>query len=159
MNIVLKSKEGHKFEIPQSVAFHSLLVKEMFEPNESNHPNEIHLQSITTNILKIIIEFMNYFHANGMSVIDTPIQYMTIKQIVGEWYSDFINKYNDNIVDILHASNYLMIDSLIQLSCASIAILLKDKSIEEVREILEIQEDIEEEATLVEKIYSNRCRH
>ena len=65
----------------------------------------------------------------------------------------FINLEQDVLFELILAANYLDIKSLLELSCAKTASLIKNKTIEEIRKFFGIENDFspEEEAQIMEE--------
>lgn len=86
--------------------------------------------------------------------IEKPLKTNDLKDVVEPWDADFINLENlEDLFDIILAANYLDIKSLLELSCAKVATLIKGKSPEEIRKTFNILNDLtpEEEAQIREE--------
>ena len=63
-----------------------------------------------------------------------------------EWDVNFINGIDlDSVFDLINAANYMDISSLLDLSCAKIASLMKGKSAAEIRAMFNIECDLTED--------------
>jgi S-phase kinase-associated protein 1 len=49
--------------------------------------------------------------------------------VVDPWYADYINLEQEVLFELIMASNYLDIKPLLELACAKVASLIKNKSI------------------------------
>ena len=76
-----------------------------------------------------------------MKNIPKPLVDYNLGNTVQEFYSDFISKENDEIFEIIIAANYLGILPLIDLGCAKIATLIKNKTVDEIRKLFKIEND------------------
>ena len=61
--------------------------------------------------------------------------------LVEPWYADYINVEKEELFELIKASNYLDIKPLLELACAKVASLIKNKSIEEIRKFFNIEND------------------
>ncbi|XP_074369538.1 SKP1-like protein 1A isoform X2 [Apium graveolens] len=57
------------------------------------------------------------------------------------WDDDFFKMDNSTLFDIIKAANYLDIKSLLDLTCKTVANMIKGKSPEEIRRIFNIKND------------------
>merc|ERR1719400_3024139 len=83
------------------------------------------------NLVKSILEG----DANAKKI---PIRSVKMERIVADkWDADYINKMNKKtIFQVILGANYMDLPSLLHLGCAKIAILIKGKSPEEIKNIL-----------------------
>ena len=69
-----------------------------------------------------------------------------MKNLTDEWSSNFIDKMSmEELVNLTVAANYMGINCLLDLCCAKIASLCKDKSEEDIFKIFNINETFTEE--------------
>ena len=73
--------------------------------------------------------------------------------MVEAWYADFVNLEQETLFELVMAANYLDIKALLELSCAKVASLIKNKSVQEIRTFFNIENDFtpEEEAQIQEE--------
>ncbi|MCI92688.1 SKP1-like protein 1A-like, partial [Trifolium medium] len=57
------------------------------------------------------------------------------------WDADFINVDQATLFELILAANYLNIRSLLELTCQTAADMIKDKTVEEIRQIFQIVND------------------
>ena len=71
-----------------------------------------------------------------------------MSEITTSWYSDFVDVDQIELFELILAANYLDLNSLLKLSSAKVATLIKDMSIPEIRTYFNIENDFtaEEEA-------------
>ena len=65
------------------------------------------------------------------------------------WYTEFVNGLEqEELFELILASNYLDIKPLLELTCAKVATMIKNKSIPDIRKFFSIENDFtpEEEA-------------
>ena len=73
--------------------------------------------------------------------------------VVDPWHADFINLDQEVLFELIMASNYLDIKPLLELACAKVASLIKNKSVPEIRKFFNIENDFspEEEQQIMEE--------
>jgi len=72
---------------------------------------------------------------------------------VSEWDSEYVNIEQEVLFELILAANYLDIKSLLDLTCAKVASMIKGKTTEEIRKQFNIVNDFtpEEEAQVREE--------
>ena len=74
------------------------------------------------------------------------------KDCVDQWDYDFINNCDvETILQLMNAANFLQINSLLDLTSAKIASMIKGKNSEEIRRILNMEDDDENEIECAEE--------
>ena len=131
--INLISQEGDSFEISKSAVVLSNVIRVVIEGD--NKETEIPLNEVSTDVMKKIIDFMNYHENVEMPEISKPIQHTNIKYLTTVWDADFINVENELLFKLLTVSNYLDIKPLLNLCCAKIATMIKGKTREQIKTI------------------------
>ena len=96
---------------------------------------------------------MTKFDAEPMKTIEKPLQSDNMRQVVQEWYADFVNVEQDVLFELILAANYMDIKPLLDLTCATVASLIKGKTPEEIRRTFNIVNDFtpEEESNVREE--------
>lgn len=96
---------------------------------------------------------MKHYQVEPMKEIEKPLQSDNMKQVVQQWYADFTNVEQDTLFELILAANYMDIKPLLDLTCATIASLIKGKTPEEIRRTFNIVNDFtpEEEANVREE--------
>ena len=161
-NINLVSSEGGKFLVGALTAAKSELVKTMLidndddEEEEDNDDNEqeIPLPNVKSAVLAKVIEFCNYHMINGpMKEIEKPLKSANMAEVVGEWDANFLGIDQEMLFQLILAANYMDIKSLLDLTCAKVASMLKGKTPEEIQKTFNIVNDFtpEEEAQVREE--------
>eukprot|EP00744_Colponema_vietnamica_P000921 GILI01001593.1.p1 GENE.GILI01001593.1~~GILI01001593.1.p1 ORF type:complete len:185 (-),score=75.24 GILI01001593.1:285-773(-) len=147
----LSSAEGTVFEVESEVAMMSQLVKNMVE--DSGVEEEIPLPGIKAEVLTKILEYLKHHHANPAREIQKPLQSPVFAENVGDWDAAYIDVDQTMLYEVIMAANYLDIKSLLDLSCAKVASMIKDQPPEKIRETFNIVGDFtpEEEAKIREE--------
>ena len=116
--------------------------------DDSGVDEEIPLPNVKRAILQKIIEFCQYINQNTAPEIEKPLRSNNLNDVTTPWYADFVNLEQEVLFELILAANYLDIKPLLELSCAKVASLIKNKSIPEIRKFFNIENDFtpEEEA-------------
>lgn len=150
----LHSQDGESYDVPLSVAVMSELVKTMIdEGQDDEEAQEIPLPNVKSAILAKVIEFMQHFKVEPMTEIEKPLKSANMTEVVQEWYSTFVNVEQETLFELILAANYMDIKPLLDLTCASVASMIKGKTPEEIRKTFNIVNDFtpEEEAQVREE--------
>ena len=76
-----------------------------------------------------------------------------MSDVVSEWFANFVNLDQEVLFELILAANFMDIKSLLELSCAKVASLIKGKTIQETRKFFNIENDFtpEEEAQIMDE--------
>ena len=140
VNII--SKENESFTISKEVSQLSELLKTILEDEKEN---EIYLKIVSSQYLKKVIEFMNYYSTNPFEEIQKPLKSPNLKDFLSDWYISFLDIDNDTLFELISVSNYLDIKPLLDLTCAKVATMIKGKDTSEIRDTFRISLQPEEE--------------
>lgn len=163
--INLISQDEVQFQVEKRLAIQSELIKTMIDdPDEEGDQEDeedqyIPLPNVKAVILTHVIEFFQINFDNEKDEprelnIPKPIQSTEMSEIVESFYVDYINKFDQEVLfEIILAANYMDIQSLLDLSCAKVASMIKGKSPEDIRSTFNIVNDFtpEEEAQIREE--------
>mmetsp|Transcript_43173 Transcript_43173/g.31541 ORF Transcript_43173/g.31541 Transcript_43173/m.31541 type:complete len:163 (+) Transcript_43173:31-519(+) len=149
--VKLVTSEGEVVEVEVEVASKSVLIKGMID--DSGVEEEIPLPNVKRSILNKIIEFCNYIKDNTPPEIEKPLRSNNLADVASPWYAEFVNLDQEVLFELILAANYLDIKPLLELSCAKVASLIKNRSIQEIRKFFNIENDFtpEEEAQIMEE--------
>lgn len=137
-----------------AVAKTSELVKSMMEEDAGDDETpEIPLMNVKSTILKKVIEFCEHHKQNPMQEIEKPLKSQNLADVVQKWYADFVDVEQVFLFDLVLAANYMDIKPLLDLTCATVASMIKGKTPEEIRTTFNITNDFspEEEAQVREE--------
>uniref|UniRef100_A0A6U4FS63 Uncharacterized protein n=1 Tax=Phaeomonas parva TaxID=124430 RepID=A0A6U4FS63_9STRA len=152
--IGLLSSEGDRFEVPMQVAKMSELVKTMIDDDaDEDEQQEIPLPNVKSSTLGNVIEFCRHYQSEAMDEIEKPLKSAEMREVVQDWYADFVNVDQEALFDLILAANYMDIKPLLDLTCATVASMIKGKTPEEIRKCFNIVNDFtpEEEAQVREE--------
>lgn len=132
--------DADKVSISRKAAEMSRLIKEMLEEDEDETP-DIPLPNVAREPLKRVVEFCEKHADEPMPTISRPLKSVNMTEIVGEWDAYFIDLDDRALFDVILAANYLDIPDLLDLGCAKIASMIKNKTPEEIKERFHIDKN------------------
>eukprot|EP00341_Mesodinium_pulex_P013965 CAMPEP_0116896400 /NCGR_PEP_ID=MMETSP0467-20121206/5652_1 /TAXON_ID=283647 /ORGANISM="Mesodinium pulex, Strain SPMC105" /LENGTH=165 /DNA_ID=CAMNT_0004567549 /DNA_START=45 /DNA_END=542 /DNA_ORIENTATION=- len=138
----LVSQEGEQFDVSLEVAKMSELVKTMFDDEQGDDEvQEIPLPNVKTQILAKVIEFLDHYKTDPMNEIEKPLKSSNMSEVVQEWYSNFVAVDQEVLFELILAANYMDIKPLLDITCATVASMIKGKTPEEIRQHFNIVND------------------
>ncbi|KAI4325415.1 hypothetical protein MLD38_030818 [Melastoma candidum] len=135
--IVLRSSDGEAFEVDEAVALESQTIKHMVEDDCAD--NAIPLPNVTSNILSKVIEYCRKHveAAGGATNSEDRVPDEELKI----WDAEFVKVDQSTLFDLILAANYLNIKTLLDLTCQTVADMIKGKTPEEIRKTFNIKND------------------
>ena len=132
-SIYLISVDNHKIEIDAKAAMKSTVLKE--ELSKSNKNNiEYKLKEVKYEILKKIVEYLNYYRNKTPKEIPKPTPSENMSSFLEEWDFNFITNVDlDTTFDLMNGATELGIQSLLDLASTKIAWIFKNKDVDELR--------------------------
>ena len=148
--LYLLSSDGIKEQISLKASLRSGLIKTMIEINPDS--NEIALD-IKSELLKKIKEYLEHYENEEPLEIEKPLPSSNFEECVSEWDYTFMDINLDMTFDLLLASNKMDIKSLLELTSAKVASIIKKVSTEKIRQTFNITNDFtpEEEQQILEE--------
>ena len=147
----LKASDGVICEVDAKILNKSKLLKGLVEDFKDDK-DEIPLNQIESNILKLIIEYLEHYVDSEPKAIPKPFPEKTdeefFKSILNDdWTYNYLKKIweNKDAIKLVNAANYLQIDGLVDLLAALLAHHLSNCEIEEARTKFGIVSDMSEE--------------
>ena len=143
-NVSLISSDNVKVSIDEASAQRSNLLKGLLQDYDESA--DIAMPDIRGDVLKKIVEYLIHYKEGEPKEIPKPLPSANLLEVTDEWDVNFINSLDlDSTFDMIQAANYMDIKSLLDLSCAKVASLMKGKSAEEIRTMFNIECDLTEE--------------
>ena len=142
--IKIITKEGKEFTLSKKSCELSELLKSAINdyPTETSYP----LNELDEKNAELIKEFLSHFNGEAPKEIEKPIQSNEMKNLTDEWSSNFIDKIPlEDLTNLTVAENYMGINSLLDLCCAKVATMCKDKNEDEILKMFKISETFNEE--------------
>jgi len=133
--ITLRSSDGEEFEIEENVAKESQTIKHMIEDDCAE--SVIPLPNVNSKILSKVIEYSKKHVEPSPSKSDEK----TADEELKAWDADFVKVDQPTLFDLILAANYLNIKSLLDLTCQTVADMIKGKTPEEIRKTFNIKND------------------
>ena len=152
----LVTSDDEVVEVEKDVAKKCMLLKGQIEDNEDNE-EDIPLPHVNKAILEKIIVYCKYINENALPVIPKPLPAnKELSDVVDPWYADYINVEKKLLQDLMIATNFLDIPSLMDLAAAKYSTNIRGKTVEEIRAEFDIEQDDvdftpEEEAQIKEE--------
>ena len=123
------------------------------EDDDEGEKIEIPLPNVKAQVLQKVIEFCEHHLREPMSDIEKPLKSHNMADVVQKWYADFVDLEQVLLFELILAANYMDIKPLLDLTCATVASMIKGKTPEDIRATFNITNDFtpEEEAQVREE--------
>lgn len=144
--VFIESKTGEKYEVSLESVKLSVLISDILE--DSNESENIIPLSFENYIIVKIIEYLDHFITDphdSESLTNGEKISSDLSKYINEWYLNFIDVDIDFLGNLLHAADFLHIEPLIELCCLKFAHVLKEKDINQLKEMFIVDELSEEE--------------
>jgi S-phase kinase-associated protein 1 len=139
--VTLMSQEGDEFQVTTQVAQMSETVKNLIEDIGSE--GSIPLPNVTSKILAKVVEYCKW-HTENPTVISEESkdgEEPARTDDICAWDLDFCKVDQPTLFELVLAANYLDIKELLDLTCKTIANMIKGKTPEEIRKTFNIKND------------------
>merc|ERR1719473_47229 len=103
------------------------------EADEDGEAQEIPLPNVKSHVLAKVIEFCRRYAEEPMSEIEKPLKSANMHEVVQEWYANYVDVDQELLFELILAANYMDIKPLLDLTCATVASMIKGKTPEEIR--------------------------
>ena len=129
MSIKLKSSDGQQFAVtPEACGLSRYLQNQI-----QNGKSEIDVEDVKGEILKLVVDYLNYYSSNEIPKIPDVLQSNDLKKEVSQWDYKFVAPLNfEQTFHLINAGLLLELDHLHDLACAKVAAFMKGKSPEDV---------------------------
>eukprot|EP01083_Nonionella_stella_P165593 551235_1 len=151
VELQLKSQDMLTFKVNKDVVMQSALIKTIWSGDQTE--TEIPLPNVRGSIIKKVIKYMQYQHTNPAKEIEKPFKSANMREVVSEWYANFVEVDKETLFELILDANYMDIKHLLDLTCAKFASIIKGKTTEEIRKRINIQNEFiheEEESVSAE---------
>ena len=144
--ITLISSDGEHFAVPEAAANLSETIHHMIEDGCTD--GGIPLPNVTGSILAKVLEYCNK-HA-AASAGGEGSSSSSDKEELDKFDKAFVEVDQATLFDLILAANYLNVKGMLDLTCQTVADMIKGKSVEEIRQTFNIKNDFtpEEEAEI-----------
>eukprot|EP00879_Flechtneria_rotunda_P002843 GHRR01003056.1.p1 GENE.GHRR01003056.1~~GHRR01003056.1.p1 ORF type:complete len:157 (+),score=51.50 GHRR01003056.1:214-684(+) len=134
--VKLTSSDNQTFEVDEEIANESLTVKNMIE--DTGTEDIIPLPNVPGKILSKVIEYCKFHVEASKKVDDKPAK---SEDEIKQWDTEFVKVDQATLFDLILAANYLNIKGLLDLTCQTVANMIKGKTPEEIRKTFNIKND------------------
>jgi len=126
-------------EVPIEVANMSVTIKNMLEDLGSTTDVPIPLHNVSSKILKKVVEYCTHHVQHPTPKSDSKDEKKTDDII--PWDKEFCTVDQATLFELILAANYLDIKPLLDLTCKTVANMIKGKTPEEIRKTFNIKND------------------
>ncbi|XP_037424714.1 SKP1-like protein 1 [Triticum dicoccoides] len=136
--ITLKSSDGEEFQVEEAAAMESQTIRHMIEDDCAD--NGIPLPNVDSKILSKVIEYCKK-HVQADSSSSTSTAAAAPAEDLKSFDAEFVKVDQATLFDLILAANYLNIKGLLDLTCQTVADMIKGKTPEEIRKTFNIKND------------------
>lgn len=135
------SSDGREFSVPVEIASMSMTIKNMVDDLGAEADVPIPLPNISGEILEKVIAYCKYhFEHPTPQTEDKKGEPLRTDDII-PWDREFCNVDQATLFKLVLAANFLDIKPLLDLTCKTIANLIKGRTPEEIRKTFNIKND------------------
>eukprot|EP01108_Squamamoeba_japonica_P008515 TRINITY_DN75_c0_g1_i1.p1 TRINITY_DN75_c0_g1~~TRINITY_DN75_c0_g1_i1.p1 ORF type:complete len:160 (-),score=64.43 TRINITY_DN75_c0_g1_i1:124-603(-) len=140
MSVVkLLSSDDESYEVDKSIAQMSVTIKNMLEDiGDMDAP--IPLPNVTGKILSKVIDYCKYHHEHPTPASEEKKDEKRLDDII-PWDAEFCKVDQATLFELILAANYLDIKPLLDLTCKTVASMIKGKTPEDIRKTFNIKND------------------
>ena len=136
MSVTLKSNDGQEFKVTEEACGLSRFLQNQIQ----NGKNEIEIEDIKGEILKLVVDYLNYYSKNEIPKIPDVLQSNDLKKEVSDWDYRFVGPLSyEQTFHLINTGLLLELDHLHDLACAKVAAFMKGKSPEDVNKEFTIE--------------------
>ncbi|GIY69289.1 hypothetical protein CDAR_486961 [Caerostris darwini] len=141
-NIKLQSSDGEIFDVDVEIAKASVTIRTMLEDlgMEEDDQEPVPLHNVNSTILKKVIQWATY-HINDPSPSEEDDSREKRTDDISSWDADFLKVDQGTLFELILAANYLDIKGLLDVTCKTVANMIKGKTPEEIRKTFNIKND------------------
>eukprot|EP00543_Licmophora_paradoxa_P006655 CAMPEP_0202442312 /NCGR_PEP_ID=MMETSP1360-20130828/1767_1 /ASSEMBLY_ACC=CAM_ASM_000848 /TAXON_ID=515479 /ORGANISM="Licmophora paradoxa, Strain CCMP2313" /LENGTH=139 /DNA_ID=CAMNT_0049057645 /DNA_START=215 /DNA_END=634 /DNA_ORIENTATION=+ len=131
----------------------SELVRSIMDEDGDEDVTEICLPNVKATVLQKVIEFCEHHKREPMTRIGKPLNSPSMADVVQKWYADYVDVEKAVLFELISAANYMDIQALLDLTCATVASMIKEETPERIRTMFNITNTFtpEEEAQVREE--------
>ena len=149
----LVCKEGELLVVSIETIRQSELISGLID--EEGTEGDIPVSQVSKVIMEKVITYLEHIRSNSLPELEKPLTSTDLAQCgnIDQWYVDFVDVEKDELFELCLAADNLVIKPLQELTAAKIATQIKGKSVKEIRQFFDIENDFtpEEEAQIMEE--------
>ena len=136
------TSDNELFIVERDIALMSSTIKNFFEDMGDSDDTTMPLPNVTADIMRKVLEFCNHYKDLPVPMEkDKDTSNSSKKEIVIEgWEADYVKVELPFLFQLILAANYLDIPPLLDLTCKTVALMIKGKTSEEIRKIFNFPE-------------------
>jgi len=142
--VILQSSDNKSFPVEVEIAKMSTTIKTMLEDlgvnSEEGKEEKIPLPNVRGEILKLVIQWAEQHQADPPLPDDEDTRERRTDDIT-QWDQEFLRVEQAILFDMILAANYLDIKGLLDVTCKTVANMIKGKTPEEIRRTFNIRND------------------
>ena len=140
--IKLQSSDGENFPVDVDIAKKSVTIKTMLEDLGMDEEDDevVPLPNVNASILKKVISWATY-HKDDPPVLEDDENKEKRTDDISAWDTDFLKVDQGTLFELILAANYLDIKGLLDVTCKTVANMIKGKTPEEIRKTFNIKND------------------
>merc|ERR1711862_1010004 len=141
-SIKLQSSDGETFPVDVDIARQSVTIRTMLEDlgMEEEEDEVVPLPNVNAAILKKVIQWCTYHKDDPPPPEDDENKEKRTDDI-SSWDSDFLKVDQGTLFELILAANYLDIKGLLDVTCKTVANMIKGKTPEDIRKTFNIKND------------------
>merc|ERR1712176_157549 len=138
----LQSSDGEVFSVDVDIAKQSVTIKTMLEDLGMDEDDEevVPLPNVNAAILKKVIQWATY-HKDDPPLPEDDENKEKRTDDICSWDADFLKVDQGTLFELILAANYLDIKGLLDVTCKTVANMIKGKTPEEIRKTFNIKND------------------
>jgi len=140
--IKLQSSDGEIFDVEVDIAKQSVIIKTMLEDlgMDESEDDPVPLPNVNAAILKKVILWCTYHKDDPPAPEDDENKEKRTDDI-SSWDTEFLKVDQGTLFELILAANYLDIKGLLDVTCKTVANMIKGKTPEEIRKTFNIKND------------------
>uniref|UniRef100_A0A0B7ALP7 S-phase kinase-associated protein 1 n=1 Tax=Arion vulgaris TaxID=1028688 RepID=A0A0B7ALP7_9EUPU len=141
-NIKLHSSDAEIFVVDVEIAKQSVTIKTMLEDlgMDEDEDEPVPLSNVNAAILKKVIQWCTFHRDDPPPPEDDDNKERRTDDICS-WDTEFLKVDQGTLFELILAANYLDIKGLLDVTCKTVANMIKGKSPEEIRKTFNIKND------------------
>lgn len=141
-NIKLQASDGEIFDTDVQIARCSGTIKTMLDDlgMDEGEDEIVPLPNVNSAILKKVLQWAN-FHKDDAQPAEDDENKEKRTDDISSWDADFLKVDQGTLFELILAANYLDIKGLLDVTCKTVANMIKGKTPDEIRKTFNIKND------------------